>query len=1308
MENFVLYDEIGAGNDRTVYKGRRKGTIEYVSIHCIGKTKRKHIQNNVRICHELNHKNCVRFYEWYETSNHLWLVVELCTGPSLETILVQDLVLPETTIRSFGGHIVQGLVYLHSLDIIYVDLCPKKILLDGDSVLKFGNFSLAKFEGEGDFSEHFHKNFTNGGGGMGSSLYMAPEVLSGNRASKESDLWQLGCVLYEMYTGSPPFKAERFEDLCQKIKEAKYEYPVQIVNEEVANASENLSSLIKGLLRVDPSKRLTLHEVCIHPFWQDKLDDVASTLIGNQVSDASILCDSFSYANKTNQNTNEVSIIDSLQDVTQNGTKRPDTVPQEHESRTLQTKSLTDERPALKNVKNTDDVKEKWKGTYKLEQGLAIMDLTEIGVVDDQIIEDDQTMYSKSRESKSPFNQNKFDTLQKNSINSTSATVPLTNELIWNLKDYDTNVNDYLYHASDLHVNPISENPKLLKLHVLKWDPTLLGFHALNMEKLRNNTKDEVRTHVGTVFNAYTQIQKSSQDKGGTRQKMHILAYLCTICKHEEVSNVILEQQHVKHLISEFKTAQTDIKVRLGRVIGVVASNTTYIPLSFNMSELFTVLTDQLKQNFRNTVLKHSLLPAIGELLFFAATQEENEKTEIEQWEPSSAVFTIITRCLHQEDDHIARHIAAKIIENVIVTQGRYCKKFLTNEVGLGLWNLLIHAAADTEKVTAASTLCRMSMHLSTVLQHVSDRAGFNTFQQCVVSGPQKCQQSFVTIFVCLLSSNNHAKRILQETSLIKKLMNNLESAPFILRGKVYLLVAEMCKRSHNTLLQCCELRLIAHLEKDGRRLLVGGKENKEVLNYLQQCLCVLLKCIVHLLSPIFESILHILDVVTGRHHPNVAQTKQLKLLLPLLSVPVHLVTSSLFRKTVVDSKFVQYVGKLLVQIRRIDNGDINLSGNLPLAEQATSNIFSIIEAMAQIPSILFQNFFDIVSTVLPVLASFSQSANGNLRILSMKLFVDISTLFLDNEAPEATFSQDRDSEALLSVIEQNFLPDFESLLQDHEPLPSYCLKLLYSFTEKSPKIIEQLVERNILTTLIDIMQTSSDDGTVLLSTVGQNTVGILNNIVACKHINFLNIYQPVLIDYLTSTFIEVMEVINEDSNTNSLSSLLLPLLDTLHHVLKSIEALVRTVKDKENGAEEYKDELSQQIEDLHRESEVLSDLDGTLINLLPFDDPDIQEWACRCLHLSAELYGGDVGGFSEENVETFCHALRESTFKRQKDLLKIVRLLVVSNESLVNIFKNSSSSLISTLEKLSDNASSDSDGKKVKNVSQELLKLLT
>lgn len=143
-------------------------------------------------------------------------------------------------------------------------------------------------------------------------------------------------------------------------------------------------------------------------------------------------------------------------------------------------------------------------------------------------------------------------------------------------------------------------------------------------------------------------------------------------------------------------------------------------------------------------------------------------------------------------------------------------------------------------------------MHSPVIIQHVSDRAGFNSFKVGAYTGKQRTQQSFVTMFVNLLSSPTHAKRILQDEQLITKLVQNLESPSFILKGKLYLLISEMCVRSHAALLLCCELRMITFIERDSRKVL-SGREQTESLEYVHQCLTVVVNNVVKTLPRILE-----------------------------------------------------------------------------------------------------------------------------------------------------------------------------------------------------------------------------------------------------------------------------------------------------------------------------------------------------------------------------------------------------------------------------------------------------------------------
>ena len=125
-------------------------------------------------------------------------------GDSLLGILTQDLFLPETTVQSFGRDIVNGLFYLHQTDILYSDLKPSKIILDGEGTLKLSNFSVSHLLGEDGIIDHLTEEGEDDTlpKFLGSPEYMAPEVLQGGMHTRQSDLWSLGIVLYEMYTGT--------------------------------------------------------------------------------------------------------------------------------------------------------------------------------------------------------------------------------------------------------------------------------------------------------------------------------------------------------------------------------------------------------------------------------------------------------------------------------------------------------------------------------------------------------------------------------------------------------------------------------------------------------------------------------------------------------------------------------------------------------------------------------------------------------------------------------------------------------------------------------------------------------------------------------------------------------------------------------------------------------------------------------------------------------------------------------------------------------------------------------------------------
>ncbi|KAL6535359.1 hypothetical protein OROMI_026733 [Orobanche minor] len=261
MNHYHIYEAIGRGKYSTVYKGRKKKTIEYFAIKSVDKSHKSKVLQEVRILHTLDHSNVLKFYSWYETSAHLWLVLEYCVGGDLMTLLQQDGKLPEESIHDFAHDLVKALQYLHSKGIIYCDLKPSNILLDENGHTKLCDFGLARKLSDISMASSSQLPQAK----RGTPCYMAPELFKdGGIHSYASDFWALGCVLYECYTGRPPFVDTEFTQLAKSIiLDAHPALP--------GTPTRPFTNLINSLLVKDPAERIRWPELCNHAFWSTKI-----------------------------------------------------------------------------------------------------------------------------------------------------------------------------------------------------------------------------------------------------------------------------------------------------------------------------------------------------------------------------------------------------------------------------------------------------------------------------------------------------------------------------------------------------------------------------------------------------------------------------------------------------------------------------------------------------------------------------------------------------------------------------------------------------------------------------------------------------------------------------------------------------------------------------------------------------------------------------------------------------------------------------------------------------------------------------
>uniref|UniRef100_A0A7N4UXV3 Unc-51 like kinase 4 n=1 Tax=Sarcophilus harrisii TaxID=9305 RepID=A0A7N4UXV3_SARHA len=1146
MENFILYEEIGKGSKTVVYKGRRKGTINFVAILCTDKCKRPEITNWVRLTHEIKHKNIVTFHEWYETSNHLWLVVELCTGGSLELVIAQDEHLPEDVVREFGIDLVTGLHHIHKLGILFCDLSPGKILLEGPGTLKYSNFSLAKAEGE-NLEEFFALVASEEGGGdgeniqrrcmrsrvKGSPIYTAPEVIKGMDFSIASDLWSLGCLLYEMFSGRPPFFSESFSDLVEQILYQEL-LPPTPKDSTLPEASPEFVNLLDGLLQKDPQKRLTWAGILQHSFWKEAFT-----------------------------------------------------------------------RKDRDSSKNPAELRPKSAlGGGQLNESIFLLRYVKNSYLSQQ--------------------------------------------------DMESRMKELIYTDADLIVTPIIDNPKIMKQPPIRFDMKMLHLPAYTAEKLIFLKEHDWHDFLQQVC---SQLDTTEKNTAALRAKLNLLCYLCTVANHKEVATKLIHSQLLPLLIQQLRAAPNwDIRAKVARVIGLLASHTIELQENVPVSEAVALLTELIRENFRNSKLKQCLLPTLGELIYLVASQEEKKEHPRESWVVPLAAYTVLMRCLREGEERIVNHMAAKIIENVCTTFSVQAQGFITGEIGPVLWYLFKHSTIDSLRITAISALCRITRHSPNAFQNVIEKVGLTSVINSLASAICKVQQYMLTLFTAMLSCGIHLQRLIQEKDFVTTVIRLFDSPSTSIRAKAFLVLLYVLLHNREMLLLSCQARLVMYIERDSRKA-TPGKEQQSSNEYLSKCLDLLICHIVQELPGILGDVLSALANVSGRKHPSTVQVKQLKICLPMMPVVLHLVTSQVFRPQVVNEEFLFSCGTLLNHIKSIDSGETNIDGAIgPTASEELIKITLLaFEAVTQHPVLLTHFRSTVVDYILPPLVSLVQSQNVEWRLFSLRLLSETTSLLVSHEvvAEEKEESMDSNSK-LLSLIRDVLLPQYEHVLMEPDPVPAYALKLLVAMTEHNPAFTRYCSLKYPFLAEIEHQES-------ILGNTMQSVIALLNNLVAYKESNMKLLYEQGLVRHIRNLLIETSALYLDMDNKNNIktaNALLFSLLDILHYMLIYTSNVVRMALQAQKNAT---GEHTQAAEDLLLINKPLTDLTSLLIQLLTSEDPEIFEVSSRCFFVLVQLYGGEnTDIMSPENMDSFAELLKSKKDpKEQKLLLKAIRRLV-------------------------------------------------
>lgn len=259
LGSWIVEAELGRGGMGAVYRARRQtpnqeGGPEQAAIKLLAAELavepgfQQRFQREIDILKQLDHPGIVRFYESGQTGPRFWYAMELVDGPSFESLRDERGRISWPEVLDLALQIAPALKHAHDRGVVHRDLKPGNILrapgpVDTSGVIKLTDFGIA--------SLFASPHLTVTGGIIGTPEYLSPEQAAGKSATKRSDLYSLGILLYALITGDTPFTGEPLE-LLHKHRYAQFDRPVRIVPE----LPHDFDEIICNLLEKDPEKRI--------------------------------------------------------------------------------------------------------------------------------------------------------------------------------------------------------------------------------------------------------------------------------------------------------------------------------------------------------------------------------------------------------------------------------------------------------------------------------------------------------------------------------------------------------------------------------------------------------------------------------------------------------------------------------------------------------------------------------------------------------------------------------------------------------------------------------------------------------------------------------------------------------------------------------------------------------------------------------------------------------------------------------------------------------------------------------------------
>ena len=297
IKEYIIKQTLGKGSYGIVYKVQKKNTneiyvIKQIALRGLSQKEIDEVRQEAKILSSINSDFVVKYYDSFEENDNINIVMEYCDEGDLNDFIIKkkesQTLIEEDLIWNFFIKITIGLAHIHQMKILHRDLKTMNIFLKNGFQVKIGDLGVAKILLKNSFAKTL----------IGTPYYLSPEICQEKPYNDKSDVWALGCILYELCTFKHPFDAKSQGALILKI--------MNNTPENINNTySKDLCNLIHLLLEKESEKRPSCKDILNLDFIVNKIKKLGLfNYIKNFIQEKNLLINVNNNSKNINSNQN--------------------------------------------------------------------------------------------------------------------------------------------------------------------------------------------------------------------------------------------------------------------------------------------------------------------------------------------------------------------------------------------------------------------------------------------------------------------------------------------------------------------------------------------------------------------------------------------------------------------------------------------------------------------------------------------------------------------------------------------------------------------------------------------------------------------------------------------------------------------------------------------------------------------------------------------------------------------------------------------------------------------------------------------